>query len=101
MNSSRFAATAGRIPADPLEPGEDLVVRRAVDVAHQRGVDPALAQAAARRRAARPSRSAASRAAAGSAAIGKPGALVQLDEQVGLVVRRRREAGGRGPPGPR
>src|SRR5205085_10350412 len=30
----------GREPADALEPGEDVVVARAIGVAHQRGVHP-------------------------------------------------------------
>ena len=38
MNSSRLAATAGRIPSDVAEVGQDLVVRSPVGVAQDRGV---------------------------------------------------------------
>ena len=90
MNSRRFSASWGVIAPDVHEVGEHLLVRRAVGMPHERGVD-------ANRRQPPPRRTHRDRALgglAGGATVGRDRQarpVVQLDEQVGLLVGRRGE----------
>ena len=49
MNSSRLAATSGANRPTSIEPAQHLVMRAAVGVAHQRGVDPRFLEPAPQR----------------------------------------------------